>query len=99
MRRSRSRPLPCLASVARRRERRAAEGATHPAAAHAHPASVSGDRRRRHSPPLASDIGIHLKPLETEAVTVSVLFFLGINYGWLLFTEPAHETGELEEQQ
>jgi len=32
-------------------------------------------------------------------VTVSVLFFLGINYGWLLFTEPAHETGELEEQQ
>ena len=50
-------------------------------------------------PSLASDIGIHLKPLETEAVTVSVLFFLGINYGWLLFTEPAHETGELEEQQ
>jgi hypothetical protein len=50
-------------------------------------------------PSLASDIGIHLKPLETEAVTVSVLFFLGINYGWLLFMEPARETGEREEQQ
>jgi hypothetical protein len=39
-------------------------------------------------PTLASDIGIELKPLETEAVVVSVLLFLGINYGWLLFMEP-----------
>ncbi len=41
-------------------------------------------------PTLAADIGIELKPLETEAVVVSVLFFLGINYGWLLFMEPPH---------
>jgi hypothetical protein len=31
-------------------------------------------------PSLASNVGIHLKPLETEAIVVSVLFFLGINY-------------------
>jgi len=41
-------------------------------------------------PSLAPDIGIHLKPLETEATVVSLLFFLGINYGWLLFMEPAY---------
>jgi len=41
-------------------------------------------------PTLAPDVGINLKPLETEAVVVSVLFFLGINYGWLLFMEPPH---------
>ncbi|HVX34090.1 MAG TPA: hypothetical protein VHA80_13205 [Solirubrobacterales bacterium] len=42
-------------------------------------------------PTLAPDVGIHLKPLETEAVVVSVLLVLGINYGWLLFMEPPHE--------
>jgi len=41
-------------------------------------------------PPLAADLGIHLTPLETEAIVVSVLFFTGINYAWLLFMEPAH---------
>jgi hypothetical protein len=41
-------------------------------------------------PSIASDVGIDLKPLETEAVVVSVLLFLGINYGWLLFMEPPH---------
>jgi hypothetical protein len=41
-------------------------------------------------PSLAPDVGIHLKPLETEAIVVSVLFFLGINFGWLLFMEPAY---------
>jgi hypothetical protein len=45
-------------------------------------------------PSLAADIGVDLKPLETEAVVVSVLFFLGINYGWLLFMEPPHAEGE-----
>lgn len=44
-------------------------------------------------PTLAVDIGIELKPLETEAVVVSVLLFLGINYGWLLFMEPPHPQG------
>jgi hypothetical protein len=39
-------------------------------------------------PALAADLGIHLKPLETEALIVSILFFLGINFGWLLFMEP-----------
>lgn len=47
-------------------------------------------------PTLASDIGIDLKPLETEAVVVSVLLFLGINYGWLLFMEPPHSADESE---
>jgi hypothetical protein len=46
-------------------------------------------------PTLAVDIGIDLKPLETEAVVVSVLFFLGVNYGWLLFMEPPHSEDEL----
>ena len=41
-------------------------------------------------PSLAADVGIHLKPLESEAVVVSLLFFLGINYAWLLFMEPAY---------
>lgn len=45
-------------------------------------------------PTIAPDIGIDLKPLETEAVVVSVLLFLGINYGWLLFMEPPHSTDE-----
>jgi hypothetical protein len=45
-------------------------------------------------PTLAPDIGIDLKPLETEAVVVSVLLVLGINYGWLLFMEPPHSTDE-----
>jgi len=48
-------------------------------------------------PALAADVGIHLKPLETEAVVVSVLFFLGINYGWLLFMEPPHSVGDSRE--
>ena len=46
---------------------------------------------------LAHDIGVHLKPLETEAVVVSLLLFLGINYGWLLFMEPAYPGAEPEE--
>jgi MFS family permease len=41
-------------------------------------------------PTLADDVGIHLKPLESEAIIVSILFFLGINFGWLLFMEPAY---------
>lgn len=45
-------------------------------------------------PTIASDIGIELKPLETEAVVVSVLFFLGVNYGWLLFMEPPHSADD-----
>lgn len=45
-------------------------------------------------PTLAVDIGLDLKPLETEAVVVSVLLFLGINYGWLLFMEPPHSRDE-----
>jgi hypothetical protein len=45
-------------------------------------------------PTLAGDVGIDLKPLETEAVVVSVLFVLGINYGWLLFMEPPHSPDE-----
>ena len=50
-------------------------------------------------PTLAADIGIELKPLETEAVVVSVLFFLGINYGWLLFMEPPHSPDELRRRR
>jgi hypothetical protein len=41
-------------------------------------------------PALAADVGIDLKPLESEAIIVSVLFFLGINFGWLLFMEPEY---------
>jgi len=41
-------------------------------------------------PSLARDVGIHLNPLESEAVIVSLLLFTGINYAWLLFMEPAH---------
>lgn len=48
-------------------------------------------------PSLALDIGIHLKPLETEAITVSLLFFLGINYAWILFMEPPRMATEPEE--
>jgi hypothetical protein len=50
-------------------------------------------------PSLAADVGIHLKPLETEAIVVSVLFFLGINYGWLLFMEPPHSLGDSREAE
>jgi hypothetical protein len=42
-------------------------------------------------PSLAADAGINLKPLETEAIVVSLLLFLGINYAWLLFMEPAYD--------
>jgi hypothetical protein len=45
-------------------------------------------------PSLASDIGIDLTPLETEALVVSLLLFLGINYGWLLFMEPAYAASD-----
>lgn len=48
-------------------------------------------------PALASDVGIDLKPLETEAIVVSVLFFLGINYAWLLFVEASHSLEQPEE--
>ena len=50
-------------------------------------------------PSLAGDIGIHLKPLETEAIVISLLLFLGINYGWLLFMEPAYAAAESEENE
>jgi hypothetical protein len=36
---------------------------------------------------LAKDLGINLKALETEAVVVSGLLFLGVNFAWLLFFE------------
>ncbi len=39
-------------------------------------------------PKLAHDLGISLKPLETEALLVSMLIFLGVNFAWLLFFEP-----------
>jgi hypothetical protein len=48
-------------------------------------------------PSLASDIGLDLKPLETEAILVSLLFLLGVNYGWLLFMEPDYPGAEREE--
>jgi hypothetical protein len=47
-------------------------------------------------PALARDLGIHLKPLETEAIVVSLVLFIGINYGWLLFMEPARAVAEPE---
>ena len=47
-------------------------------------------------PALAADIGVHLKPLETEAIVVSLLLFLGIDYAWLLFMEPAYDTAEAD---
>jgi hypothetical protein len=47
-------------------------------------------------PSLATDIGIRLKPLETEAVVVSILLLVGINYAWLLFMEPTYP-GEAED--
>jgi hypothetical protein len=40
---------------------------------------------------VAADVGINLKPLETEAVVVSALLFLGVNFAWLLFFERHHE--------
>ncbi len=39
------------------------------------------------SPSIAHDLGISLKPLQTEALAVAVLMFLGINFAWLLFFE------------
>ena len=48
-------------------------------------------------PSLAPDVGIHLKPLETEAIAVSLVLFIGINYGWLLFMEPARPPGEADQ--
>lgn len=41
-------------------------------------------------PSLVSEVGISLTPLESEAIIVSLLLFLGINYSWLLFMEPAY---------
>ena len=49
-------------------------------------------------PALAVDLGVHLKPLETEAIAVSLVLFIGINYGWLLFMEPARPGGEADRQ-
>ena len=43
------------------------------------------------SPTLPQDLGIKLKALETEAVAVSMLMFLGINFAWLLFFEPQQD--------
>lgn len=50
-------------------------------------------------PSLAADAGVQLKPLETEAIVVSLLLFLGINYAWLLFMEPAYEAGREEPER
>src|SRR5205085_12015548 len=49
-------------------------------------------------PALAVDLGVQLKPLETEAIAVSLVLFIGINYGWLLFMEPARPFGEADRQ-
>ena len=40
---------------------------------------------------LAHDLGLNLKPLETEAIVVAVLLFLGVNFAWLLFFERSRE--------
>ena len=48
-------------------------------------------------PTLARDVGVHLKPLETEAIAVSLILFIGINYAWLLFMEPPHPVGEVDQ--
>jgi len=48
-------------------------------------------------PTLARDVGVHLKPLETEAIAVSLILFIGINYAWLLFMEPPHPAREVDQ--
>ena len=50
-------------------------------------------------PALARDLGVSLNPLETEAIVVSLLLFLGINYGWLLFMEPAYGASETQQPE
>jgi hypothetical protein len=50
-------------------------------------------------PALARDLGVRLNPLETEAIVVSLLLFLGINYGWLLFMEPAYGASETQQPE
>ncbi|MDQ6949099.1 MAG: hypothetical protein M3256_23280 [Actinomycetota bacterium] len=40
------------------------------------------------NPSVAHDLGINLKPLATEALLVSSLIFLGVNFAWILFFEP-----------
>jgi hypothetical protein len=40
---------------------------------------------------LAKDLGLNLKPLETEAIVVTGLIFLGVNVAWLLFFEPERD--------
>jgi hypothetical protein len=36
---------------------------------------------------LAQDVGLGLKPLESEALAVSILLFIGVNVAWALFLE------------
>lgn len=45
---------------------------------------------------LAHDLGINLKPLETEAIVVAGLLFLGVNFAWLLFFEHRGEPAQSE---
>ena len=37
-------------------------------------------------PTLARDVGVHLKPLETEALAVSLILFIGINFYSVVFS-------------
>jgi uncharacterized membrane protein YuzA (DUF378 family) len=42
-------------------------------------------------PEVGQDLGIALQPLELEGILFSAMIFFGINFAWLLFSEPLKE--------
>ncbi|MEO6458541.1 MAG: hypothetical protein ABIO92_09775 [Chloroflexia bacterium] len=42
------------------------------------------------NPGIAQAVGIGLKPLEVEGLTIGVLLFLGVNLAWILLAEPTN---------
>lgn len=49
-------------------------------------------------PEVVPNLGIALKPIEVEAIMVALLVFLGVNFAWVLFTEPSNEAPRGEGQ-
>jgi hypothetical protein len=39
-------------------------------------------------PELVGNLGIALRPIEVEALLLSLLVFLGVNFAWVLFAQP-----------
>ena len=48
-------------------------------------------------PGMVADLGVLARPLQVEAVLLTILVFLGVNVAWLLLFDQAQSPSDLED--